>query len=108
MFLRVEETLGRVGLQALLAFFDARLHIVTDVKRELDYRANNDFSLLADMLQEPLKGHYLRGPAEALAPALVAQVGPVAKAMPDAGQGGSRKNWGEVATVLQAVATQSV
>jgi hypothetical protein len=103
LFCRFEETLTWMGLLRLLDHFDKRLRIVTDVNRELSGHERGGFPGLRMMRKAPMKGEFLRGPAEPLPTNLSVKVGQIAPMLPSAEDSGSpKKNFGEVATALLA------
>ena len=102
LFCRFEETLGWMGLYALLNYFGPRLVIVVEVARELDGHSRGGFPQLAMLKNTQLKGEYLHAQPEQLPSALALQVGQIARSWPDADPARPRKNFGEVASVLLA------
>lgn len=104
LFCRFEETLGWPGLYRLLDFFEDALRIVVDVDLDLAGLASGQFSGLEMLKKTPLADEFLRQAADPLPPVLAAQVPRIAGRWDDASEGGSRKNHGEVATVLMAAA----
>lgn len=103
LFCRIEETLTWMGLLRLLDHFDERLRIVTDVNRELSGHERGDFPGLRVMRTAPMKGQFLRGPAEPLPADLSVKVGQIAPMLPSAEDSDNpKKNFGEVATALLA------